>query len=427
MAITVNQTPQQFQPVYNPYIIVMSSDNSGEDNFKILLGVYDNTDVNNSSQITILQNPTNTDGYAVFDLSRIVRDYVTHDFELGVALTSNCPNSIKRITCLAQEVFGTIPSPTGSITTIGAATTTSSLYLWNGSLEFDTFASYSKNDYLLKYSNINSNKWLTRFDVSTGFDMSLNQNGYCHLLCESLDGSDNVQILVDSVKIKTYTSAGTLIDTYEVNVDYNTDFDTTTGYMIRVPIGTYNISQINALDFISGSQPVFTNSVAYYTVQPVSALYGDGYPLRVNIVDYCDSPKMFRLHWLNRLGGFDSFNFSKYYTENSAIQRVGYKRPYGTVSAGSWSYNKSDNQKVNMINTLNKTYTIQTDWISESELAVMEELLTSPVVYYEQDATNLVSVNVVDTSFESKYHHKDKVFNLTLTIELTYDYKSQTY
>jgi len=98
MAITVNQRPQQFQPIYNPYIYVLSSDNSSQQNFKIAASIYDTSDSGNSVYITTLQNPTNTNGYVVFDLSRVVRDYLTHDFELGVSLTQNCPNSIKRIT-----------------------------------------------------------------------------------------------------------------------------------------------------------------------------------------------------------------------------------------------------------------------------------------------------------------------------------------
>jgi hypothetical protein len=136
---------------------------------------------------------------------------------------------------------------------------------------------------------------------------------------------------------------------------------------------------------------------------------------------------MFRLHWLNRLGGFDCFNFDRYYTETSQIERKFYKRPYGNVTSGSWSYAVSDRNNVNMINTSRKQFVIQTNWISETEAEWLEELMTSPVVYLEESATVLKAVNIIDTSYETKYRQKDKVFNLSLTIELTYDYKSQTY
>jgi hypothetical protein len=80
-----------------------------------------------------------------------------------------------------------------------------------------------------------------------------------------------------------------------------------------------------------------------------------------------------------------------------------------------------------MINTSRKQFVIQTNWISETEAEWLEELMTSPVVYLEESATVLKAVNIIDTSYETKYRQKDKVFNLSLTIELTYDYKSQTY
>jgi len=257
--------------------------------------------------------------------------------------------------------------------------------------------------------------------------MSQDQNGYAYLLLENLDNTDNSINLIDYVRIKTYTSSGTLIDTYDVNIDYITDLSLTTGYMVRIPIGTYNLNQINALDFISGSQPVITDSVAYYTIQTMSNFYDDGYPLRVNVVDYCDSPQVFRLHFLNRLGGFDSINFDRYYTQTTQIERKNYKRPYGSVTSGTWSYSASDRNNVNMINTAKKQYNIQTNWISETEASWLEELLTSPVVFWEADNSTLYSINILDSAYETKYHQKDKVFNLTLTFELTFDYKSQTY
>lgn len=431
MAITANQQPQSFQPVYNPYVFVLSSDNSGNFNFKINFAVVDSTDSANPVTVATLQNPTNTDGYCVFDLSRVIRDYLTEDFSLGVTLATDCPNSIKRFTCYAQEVFSAsasgTPSATGTIYEYGTVADVTSKYLWNAALPFDEFATYSKDNYLLKYGTYTANKWLTNGPIDTGINMALNQNGYGYLLLENLDSGNSNEALVQSTIIKTYNSAGNLLGTYEVDIDYVESTDPVEGFMIRIPVGTYNISQIGALDLISGTQPIITNSVAYYTVHGKHPTYGQTYGFRVNIVDYCDSPQVFRLHWLNRLGGFDAFNFDRYYIETSQIERKFYKKPYGSVTSGTWSYSVSDRNNVNMINTARKQYVIQTNWISETEATWLEELLTSPVVYLEESATVLKAVNIIDTAYETKYKQKDKVFNLSLTIELTYDYKSQTY
>jgi hypothetical protein len=431
MAITANQQPQSFQPVYNPYVFVLSSDNSGNFNFKINFVVVDSTDSSNPVTVATLQNPTNTNGYAVFDLSRVIRDYITDNFSLGVTLASNCGNSIKRFTFYAQEVYSAsasgTPVATGTIYEYGAIADTTSKYLWNAALPFDEFDTYQKNNYLLKYGTYTANKWLTNGPIDTGINMSSNQNAYGYLLCENLDSGNANESLVQSTIIKTYNSAGSLLGTYEVDIDFAQSTTNLNGFMIRIPVGTYNIAQIGALDFISGSQPIITSNVSYYTVHGKHPTFGQTYGFRVNIVDYCNSPQMFRLHWLNRLGGFDCFNFDRYYTETSQIERKFYKRPYGNVTSGSWSYAVSDRNNVNMINTSRKQFIIQTNWISETEAEWLEELMTSPVVYLEESATVLKAVNIIDTSYETKYRQKDKVFNLSLTIELTYDYKSQTY
>ena len=427
MSITVNSTPQQFQPVYNPYNIVMSSTNSGETNFKIICAVYDTTDTGNSTLVGSFKYPTDTNGYVKADLTRILRDYVTHDFELGLALSSDCPNSIKRFTVYTQESFGTPPSATGTIVTVGDATETYSLFVWNGAIPFDSFATYTKNDYILKYSNYSTNKYLTNADIDTGLDMSTNQNGYVHILLENLDNVNVPISLIDYIKIKTYNSAGTLLGTWKVNTDYTTSFNTTTGYHVRIPVGTYNISQIGSLDLQSGALPILTASVDYYTVQVGHDTYGDGYPIRVNIVEYCNSPQVFRLHWLNRKGGFDSFNFEMYNTQSIGIERKTFKKPYGTVTSGTWSYSASDRLTTTMLTTSKRNYRIVSNWISEDEAVWLEELLTSPVVFWEVDYQTLKAINILDNAYEVKYSHKDKVFNIELTFEETFDYTSQTY
>lgn len=427
MSITVNSTPVQFQPVYNPYNIVMSSTNSGETNFKIIVAVYNTTDTGSPLLVGSFRYPTDVNGYVKADLTRILRDYVTHDFNLGLALTEDAANSIKRFTFYAQESFGTPPNATGSITTIGDATETASLYVWNGAIPFNDFATYANSDYLLKYSNYSSNKYLTNADIDTGLDMATNQNGYVHLLLENLDAGNNAIDLVDYVKIKTYDSAGTLLGTWKVNPNHNAAFNTTTGYHIRIPVGTYNISQIGSLDLQSGALPILTNSVDHYTVQVGHNTYGDGYAIRVNIVEYCNSPQVFRLHWLNQQGGFDSFNFEMYNTKNVGIERKYYKKPYGTVTSGTWSYSASDRLNTTMLTTSKTSYRVVSNWISDSEAEWLKELLTSPVVFWEVDYQTLRAINITDSSYEVKYSHKDKVFNIELNFEETFDYTSQTY
>ena len=433
MAITIHSIPEEFQPVYNPYVIVMSSDNSTAFNFKISVIIFDATDIDNPAKlIGSFKYPTDVNGYVKVDLTRIVRDYLTDDFELGLSLAADCPNSIRRLYVVAQEFYSasatTAPTGQGDIyTVLDPLSETAGRFVWNGALPFDTFADYTKDNYILKHSNYSSNKYLTSANLTKGLNMAVNQNGYIHVLLENLNEFNIPIALAEYIKIKAYDNYNDLTGTWNVSLGYTTLFNTLTGYHIRIPIGTYNISQIGSLDLISGSLPILTNNVKYYTVQVGSNTYGDGFPIKVNIVDYCNSPEVFRLHWLNRKGGFDSFNFEMYHTQSVNIERKNYKKPYGKVQDGNYSYSSSDKLTTTMLTTSKRTYKIVSNWISEGEAAWLEELMTSPVVYWEKDFETLRGINIVDTAYEVKYHHKDKVFNIELSFELTYDYVSQTY
>lgn len=424
--ITVEDSPQQFQPAYNPYVLVLSSDNDTQENFKIQLTVKDTTDTNNESTIGVFNYPVNPQGYVIADLSRVVRDSVSHDFELGLKLVSNCPNSIKRITVNAQEYYGSPPIASGAIETIGDASgVTTFTSVWNGALHPLDFQSFNSLDYVIRIADgAYISNYLTNFDV-TALEMAINQNGYIYAIQRNRSITNTFENYITEVRYKGYNSSGTLLWTSVATVDTAEDFTTFESYMIRIPIGTYNLSQLTLGDLDSGTVPDFTN-VAYYTIEPRGSL-GSTQMITVNVVEYCDSPKVFRLHWLNRLGGFDAFNFDRYYVKNNTIQSVGYNKHYGDYSPtqGAWGYSKSDFNQSTLVKTSQSNYTIQTDWITESEAAVLEELMTSPVVYLENSPTELIAVNVLNTTYETRYNQKDKLIQVSLDIQYGYPYKSQ--
>lgn len=428
MSITINDTPQLITPVYNEVPYILSSDNDTEDNFKIQVVVYDSTDNNNQETIGTFLYPISPNGYAKTELTRILRDSVTHDFALGDKQIVNCPNSIKRFYVTAQEFYGNPPSVSGTIIDLNDYTNASgTLICWNASLPFEEFQPYNYTNYILTQANYTSNRYLTNADLATGINMSSSQNGYVYLAQRGYNTAGTVGDLIDKMTIKTYDSSDNLLGTWTVALDYTFAYSTLTGYMVKIPVGTYNLGLIDTLDFISGTQPIITASTAYYKVYPSHATYGDCYPIRVNITEYCNSPQVFRLHFLNRLGGFDSFNFEQYYTQNVNIERKLYKSNIGSYDSGTYTTNLSDRQSKTLVNTAKRQYNIVSNWISEDEASWLEELLTSPVVYWEVDSTTLYGINILTSNYEVKYSHKDKVFNIELQFEVNFDYNSQTY
>jgi hypothetical protein len=118
---------------------------------------------------------------------------------------------------------------------------------------------------------------------------------------------------------------------------------------------------------------------------------------------------------MNKLGGFDSFNFNKNTINAMDIERKQFKAPLPI------GYSKQDRLKTNYNTTINDKISINSDWISEAESELLEELATSPVIYLERSATDFVAVNITNTSYEIKTFLTDrKMFNVSFDIEYTY-------
>ena len=89
MAITILLEPQEFQPVYNEVITVLSSTNSGQPNFQYVIDV--NVDGVNTSRIKVTPNP---DGYGVVDLHKHLESFVNSDIDYSETETFQLlPNS----------------------------------------------------------------------------------------------------------------------------------------------------------------------------------------------------------------------------------------------------------------------------------------------------------------------------------------------
>jgi histidinol-phosphate/aromatic aminotransferase/cobyric acid decarboxylase-like protein len=124
---------------------------------------------------------------------------------------------------------------------------------------------------------------------------------------------------------------------------------------------------------------------------------------------------------MNKLGGWDSFNFIKNSQRAIDIERKQFKAP---LEIG---YAKSDRLKQNYNTTITDVININSDWVSDEVSELLEELATSPLIYLERSATNFIAVNIVNNSYDvRKYMTDRKLFNVSFDIEYTYNRYRQT-
>ncbi len=93
-------------------------------------------------------------------------------------------------------------------------------------------------------------------------------------------------------------------------------------------------------------------------------------------------------------------------------------------SGVNYNYNRMSRGVVQYETILDDTITIQSDWITEAESAWLEQLVTSPDVYIYEGA-NLVSINITDSSYSTKYVASEQLFNLSVTFQYSQNRKRQ--
>ena len=89
----------------------------------------------------------------------------------------------------------------------------------------------------------------------------------------------------------------------------------------------------------------------------------------------CSIYNKMRVCFLNRMGGFDYFNFRLDSKKSISITRNEYNKVL------NWNYNVGDRGKTILAQKAEEVWTITSNWITEKDSIWLEELLTSPEVF----------------------------------------------
>lgn len=213
-----------------------------------------------------------------------------------------------------------------------------------------------------------------------------------------------------TVQIKNYDLAGNLVSTQNATV---------------VPTAANYLQQLNvAPGAINALFPnMITAGVGYYTVKiGATSIY------KFTIV--CESKYIpYTLHFLNQLGGFESFTFPK-------VSRITYENekkkftqlPYRVDGSGVVSYSNGNSVLYDTATVFASRYKekrrITSDVMSDAEYAWLRELITSPVVYL-QEGSYLTPVVITDTNYERRKFINDKITALQVNIEFGEQYNTQ--
>jgi hypothetical protein len=119
---------------------------------------------------------------------------------------------------------------------------------------------------------------------------------------------------------------------------------------------------------------------------------------------------------MNRLGGFDAFNFDLKSEESTDVKRKQYDQQPHTFTGFGWSYDKADRGRTQYDTQLTKKLKVNTNYLTDLESNWMESLFTSPEVYQEL-GNELIAVNIDGGSIKKQTSLNEKLMQYSFNLE----------
>ncbi len=419
MAITsVTYEPQNYRTVYNPIEYVATSNQTAQNRFKYLFDVYDG-----ATQIASLKVPADPNGYGRVDVHGICESYIKTD--LGeINTTANAdgftdnPNSYKEFTVkIGEEWF------VGSTLNSNPDQEIRDVIVYNGCLpnyrvNGVNFAEYQATNYYTNYTdNLPNRRWLTNAPKGTGVNgnnqsVELTDEGWIYFLY------DHTSNPITNAQYITFDSSGGVISTFEIDNNVTLLGDK---YMLKIPCAPNSINNINPTEFSIGTPPVITSSVASYKIfllDTISSVSSE--EIYFNVHSECRYETR-RLEFLNSLGGFDYFNFTKVSKKSEEIERKFYKQNADNLDgSGVINYNLADREKVQYYTKSMPKMKLTSDWVDAQTFNWLLELIDSPEIYLHENGER-IAVQNIEGNWEEKRANVDRVFNLEVNLEFSID------
>jgi hypothetical protein len=391
MAVTIYDTPQAIAPAGNPLVFTFSSDQTAQDNFSFIVELYIDSTLVLTQQVFRQFNSLSR-----IDVSQAVEAYIRNTIPT-TNLELDATDSMVSYAIIVYEKYGNPP-----ITQ--ASDTSATLKAFNGSLEYEDWINF---DYALYDPNQTQDAlFLTFFPLDSRSLVSIFENYYLAFFEQTASATCELNIELLDISGSTIAS--------DVITLTNTDF-----YIINVgPQVIIDNTTITQIDFDTCYRYVVSVSVAGVSFVGPVTIYMDL---------ACQRYEPYRLHWLNKLGCWDSFTFGLVSTQSATVDTFAYQRDPGVWSGNSYTYPLYSGQKVNYAKTKNKQLVLNSDWISEDvQNWLVESLYDSPIVYLEQtNGTEFEPVKVTNSTYQLKTRRRDGLLQEQVTIDRTYTYRSQ--
>ena len=401
-----------------------------------------------SATVATLKVPANADGNGVFNMNKILQDNVstgikgikttTHPNFSGFGskfngqLYDNEPHSIhqvdtycghrklmRRVRFVFKEEFAT--TATGAVTTTGNLGS-APYVVFNGVLQLeDGFEGFDYTQYVLSFT---SRKFMTTQPSTYTRKWRSSDFGVLSFLNGRFDssGGSSLNSQLRNIRIQTYNSSNTLLNTIDYPLVSNTIGGTTSlgGSNVYVPRMFDNLVSHNMVNGILSVGIGFNNieiqngaqsGVSYYKVFAINSVGSTkSETITIQLTDEdCKGLETIRLAYVNTLGTWDYFNFYKKSTRKSEINRSYYRSNYGDYTGSTYIQSSAEGGKRSFATNVEEVIEANTDYLTEEEVGFMKELFISPQVYMQVGTGT--SVQFVPVCVEEKEYIKQTTAN----------------
>ena len=398
MAVIFMNQPEAFGLAYNDNDFVFRSTNyTPTQRFKVMVlpSTYPTDPILATVRVWPRQATSGSVERAFYDPSRILQTQLSQQIEIPGASHAggfDANNIHFEYVLYVQE-----EDKVGGVYVGGASTISDLRSVWNGVENKVNWLDFGYDYYDMKSGN-NLRRPLSQAPLTQYIDS--NQSAFLYFL--SSDNNASV------VKVDSYDSNGAVLQSGSFSFSITNQY----GY---VAVGTYDLINSDA-SIWSGSTPsTIIDGAAYYdaTIRSGGGLQAT---VRYYIDAKCSKYEPIRLHWLNKLGGFDSFNFNLKSEEQTSIKRSTYLQDEHSFTGTAWKYEKTSRGTTDYNITTQDKLTVNTDYLTEEESVWMQDFATSPVVYQEIKS-ELIALSGKPKRIAKQTSLNDKLMQYTFELE----------
>ena len=476
MITAINFRPHVYSAGYNPIVWSFTSNQNTQVDFSYVVDIYINSATGSTTPTYRLKQRPNQAGAGMIDVSSIVQPYIElTNYSVEQGWNNYYRNSSEITPSVFIKVGEEYTGPSGGAATIfnGFGTTGAPAY-YIGSLEQSAYpvsvlpAALPWEDAVESMADDNSTNSYGYFGpymmggtgasgaAGTGLFLKRDSNS----ITVKSDDHHTLSFInwnykytpgtygrpVQGIAYKAYGATGGLIaSSFYQNTVTNGGGPQTNG---NYTSATWS-RETAMVTFRCGPKDLaITNPlITYYTIQAYYKSYSTSATTANTVASELvtftldtDCQTLYpvvRLSWLNDLGGRDYYNFNMFYELTSSSTEDTYSQnPLNWNSTVPVVTDKNSNTSLNWMRggsksfnkVVNRTFTIQSDWLTQEYVDFLGQVPESPSVWaYIGDAVNPYTVTIDKADYTYKNVKQTKLVQATFVCKMTKTQPKQNY